>query len=167
MWYTIAIERNEEKEIVSRKIAAKAIEPVPMRGKECTWVFDQVDRDIDLTKVSVDESGELFLEDDEDKVAAAEQEIQIAVRMQRQEFGRRLIAIMSLRNEAKAFTPEQVVSFATTYANANTALLNGNIATARSLINAIEPDETITTTEDKAAMLAEIDSNWVRLGYEP
>lgn len=86
-------------------------------------------------------------------------------RMNRQDFGRRLIAIMSIRNDAKALNQSQIVQFASDYADINMALLNGSIATAKALIQAITPDGTITTQADKDALIAEINANETRLGY--
>lgn len=89
----------------------------------------------------------------------------ISTRMNRQDFGRRIIAIMSIRNDAKALNQSQIIQFASDYANINTALLNGSIATAKGLIQAITPDGTITTQGDKDALINEINANEARLGY--
>ena len=121
----------------------------------------------DLATVSVQDDGagnpELF--EDEDKVGALQNESDIDLRIRRMEFGKRLIAIMSIRNDAKSLTVPQIAQFATDFADINTALLNGSIATAGTLINAITPDDVVTFQADKDALLAEITASQADLGY--
>lgn len=73
---------------------------------------------------------------------------------------------MSIRNDAKNLSGAQIVQLVQDFASINTAWLNGSIATSRALIAALTPDETILTTADKTAILAEIDANLASLGYE-
>jgi len=164
MFYCVEIVRDENKDIIDRKIILASITPHFIRGAECVLVSD-IERDIEITKVSVDGNGELFLEDDQDKIDARVTEEAIAMRVKRIAFGQRLIAIMSIRNDAKSLTQGQIVQLVTDFADINTAWLNGSIQTSRALIDAITPDETILTTADKNAMLAEIDNNLTSLGY--
>lgn len=86
-------------------------------------------------------------------------------RIKRQDFGRKVIAIMSIRNDAKNLNSSQIVQFAQDYADINMALLNGSIATAKALIQAITPDGVITTQADKDVLVAEINANEAQLGY--
>lgn len=165
MFYQIEIVRDEEKNIIDRRAIMKTQQPTRLRGKEVE-VLEDIDRDLDITKVSVDENGVLFLEDDADKIAARDQEIEIALRIKRIEFGKRLIAIMSIRNDAKNLTTPQIIQLVTDFSDINTAWANGSIATSRALVDAITPDGTILTTADKTAILAEIDANLTALGYE-
>jgi len=117
--------------------------------------------------VSVDGEGQLFIEPDPDKIAADEQEQEIELRVKRIQFGQRLIAIMSIRNDAKDLNPSQIVELVATFQTINTAWLNGSIATSRAIIDALTPDEELITSADKTAILAEIDAKWLELGYEP
>jgi hypothetical protein len=164
MWYSAKVYRDENKQITGYWLNGKGHNQPYAKG-EHAYIFDTVDHDIELCKVEVVE-GELVIVPDEDKIAAKEAEDQIAMRMKRQEFGRRVIAIMSIRNDTKTLTTPQIVQFRSDYADINEALQNGSIGTARALINAITPDGTITTSADKTALLAEIDANLAALGYE-
>jgi hypothetical protein len=136
------------------------------RGKECILLEGPSDLDVmGLQRVSIDQNGVPFIEEDPSKVALQVSEDEIKLRIRRQEFGRRIIAIMSIRNDSKNLTGPQIVQFATDYANINTALLNGSIATAKALIQAITPDGVITTQTDKDALINEIEANEANLGY--
>lgn len=165
MFYVIQIVRDENGDIVDRLIASKAKKSALLRGVESVVIEDSVDHNILTSKVSVDGNGELFIEEDSDKVAAKASEDEIAMRIKRIDFGRRLIAIMSIRNDAKSLTQGQIVQLVKDFADINTAWLNGSISTSRALVDALTPDETILTTADKTAILAEIDANLTELGY--
>jgi len=165
MFYLAQVFRNEENEITERRLLGKSSKNEMTSKQEHVIIFDSADHDLDRSKVSVDQDGNLFIEIDEDKVAALNQEIEITLRVKRMDFGRRLIAIMSIRNDAKEFTQEEIVQFMADYSDINTALLNGSIVTAKAMIQAITPDGTITTQGDKDALLNEITANEAALGY--
>ena len=164
MFYSIEIVRDENKDVIARNILSYSTQPIGVRGKEIAFIND-VERDLETTKVSVDQDGNLYLEDDTDKLALQASEYEIAMRVQRIQFGQRLVAIMSIRNDAKSLTTEQIVQLVSDFADINQAWLNGSIQTSRALIDALTPDETILTTADKTAILAEIDANLTALGY--
>ncbi len=166
MFVFVQIIRDGEGAVTERKILHGSSLPVKPDGIECEIVEAASGTDISRLKASVDGNGVLFLEDDDDKIAATAAEADIAIRMKRIQFGQRLVAIMSIRNDAKDLTGEQVVQLIQDFAAINTAWLNGMIETSRAMVNAITPDETILTTADKTAILAEIDANLAALGYE-
>ncbi len=167
MKYCIEIIRDENGDVVERNIlfATTSMSAMP-RGKECVVIDGPSDIDnVGLKMVSVDENSELFIEDDPDKLAAQAAEDEIALRVRRMDFGRRLIAIISIRNDVKEFTQEQILQFMSDYSEINTALLNGSIGTAKAQIQAITPDGVITTQGDKDALLGEITAKEAELGY--
>lgn len=165
MYFIVEIVRDENGDVIERNILHACSSPMLKRGVECVAILDETDRDVSITKVSVDESGELFLEDDTDKIALQTSEDEIALRVTRIKFGQRLVAIMSIRNDAKSLTTQQIVQLVSDFADINQCWLNGSIQTSRALIDALTPDETILTTADKTAILAEIDANLTALGY--
>lgn len=173
MWYYVQKIRDENGAVVDHKVLGVSHNPFAVKPDHEN-VFDTVERDPTLTRVALDENdqpvldemGFLTLEDDTDAIAAKELESEIELRVKRISFGQRLIAIMSIRNDAKDLTPSEIVELVATFQTINTAWLNGSIATSRALIAALTPDETILTTADKTAILAEIDANLASLGYE-
>lgn len=166
MYYVFEVIRNEDQEVIDHVIIGANSQGSGPRGKELIFIRDSRDLDLQKIRVAFTENGSPMIEEDPDKVAAIEAEGEIALRIRRIEFGKRLIAIMSIRNDTKGFSVEEIVEFRNTFADIDSALLNGSIGTAKALINAIEPDGTITTEGDKAAMLDEITANEPLLGYE-
>jgi len=74
------------------------------------------------------------------------------------EFGKRILAIVSIRNDAKSLSAADVLSISNTYAPIQALLLSGSIATAKAQIEAITPDGTLVTQADLDAIVAEIDA---------
>lgn len=173
MWYYVQKIRDENGAVVDHKVLGVSHKPFAVKPDHEN-VFDSIERDPTLTRVALDENDEpildemgfLTLEDDSDAIAAKELESEIELRVKRIAFGQRLIAIMSIRNDAKSLTAQQIVDLVAQFADINTAWLNGSIATSRALVDAITPDGTLITTDDKTAILAEIDANLAALGYE-
>lgn len=161
-YYTIEILRDENGDIVDRKCLMRTNSPTMIRGKECVVVESQTEIEPDFVSVSVDGNGVLSVAENTSLKTA---EADIALRMKRIQFGHRLVAIMSIRNDAKSLTGAQIVQLVADFSSINTAWLNGSIATSRALVDAITPDETLITTADKTAILAEIDANLAGLGY--
>lgn len=120
-------------------------------------------------KIDTDEKGNLSII--EDVVAKTEADIKadfesrINIRLKRQDFGRRLIAIVSELNEPKGLTMAQIVQLSKTYADIRESCFNGAIDTAKALITAETPDGIIITESDKTALLDEINSNLEVLNY--
>ena len=127
--------------------------------------LDSTGFDIRTASVQDDGNGEPELYEDATKVTAQTDADDLVQRSKRREFGGKIIDIMSQRNDAKSLDQAQLETLIATYATINTMLLNGSISTARALINAVTPDGTITTADDKTALLAEIDANLTALGY--
>jgi hypothetical protein len=165
MWYLAQVFRDENGDIIERRLMGKSEKFELTSKQEHVILHDQIDHDIELSKVE-EQNGELVIVEDADKIAAQNAEVEIALRIKRIAFGQRLIAIMSIRNDAKNLTPAEIVQLVTNFSDINTAWLNGSILTSRSLVNALTPDEDILTSADKTAILAEIDANLVSLGYE-
>jgi hypothetical protein len=166
MKYCVELIRDENQEITQRNIlfAVMQICAIP-RGKECIFVEGSDSDNISLKRCVLDENNEPIIENDPDKIAIQISENEIDLRMKRQDFGRRLIAIISIRNDSKDLDASEIVQFATDYATINTALLNGSIGTAKALIQAITPDGVITTQADKDALINEINAKETELGY--
>lgn len=161
-FYTIQIFRDENGDVTNRKCISRSLSPLLRRGLECVAVPH--DEEIDPAYVSVEEvEGQLVVSEN---TTLKNAEADIALRMRRIQFGQRLVAIMSIRNDAKNLTGAQIVQLVQDFASINTAWLNGSIATSRALVDAITPDGTILTEDDKTAILAEIDANLASLGYE-
>lgn len=85
-------------------------------------------------------------------------EAAIALKLKNMEFGKRVLAIVSIRNDAKSLQPADVVSLSNTYAPIQGLLLNGSIATAKAQVEAITPDGTLVTQGDLDAILAEMNA---------
>lgn len=166
VWYYIEIVRDENLIITDRILRGYSNKRRAPGGiGEVDFVFADK-KDIALQRAALDNDGNLIVEDNPDAVSAGiPTEDSITTRIKRMEFGKRIIAIMSIRNDAKSLDTAQITQFAADYADINVALQNGSIATAKALINAITPDGTITTEADKTALIDEITANETDLGY--
>lgn len=160
--YCVQVFRNESGEITGGKCLSRSRTPIGRRGLETISIEMEEEVAPDFVKVELVE-GQLVISEDTEKIA---QEADIKIRIKRIEFGQRLVAIMSIRNDAKSLTTQQIVDLVAAFSSINTAWLNGSIATSRALVDAITPDGTLITTDDKTAILAEIDANLAALGYE-
>lgn len=165
MFYLAQVFRNESNEIVERRLMGKSPRFDLVSKYEHIIIIGQTDFEIDICKVSLNESQEPFIEVDESKVALKASEENLKIRKLRREFGGRLIDIMSQRNEEKDLSTEEIVELANTFADINKCWLNGSISTSRVLVNAITPDGIVLTADDKSAILNEIDNNLNQLGY--
>ena len=165
VWYYVEIVRNDSLEITDRILRGYSNKRRANGIGEVQFVYAE-EKDIALQRAALDGDGNLIVEDDPAAATAGvATESEIQLRISRIDFGKRLIAIMSIRNDTKGWTSSDVAQFASDYADINTALLNGSIGTAKALINAITPDGTITTQGDKDALLGEITANEAALGY--
>lgn len=160
-FYAIQIFRDENGDVTGYKCLSRSLSPVLRRGIECVSV--QHDEEIHPDFVTVEEVDGVLTISENTSLKTAEADI--AMRIKRIQFGHRLVAIMSIRNDAKNLTGAQIVQLVADFSSINTAWLNGSIATSRALVDAITPDETLITTADKTAILAEIDANLASLGY--
>lgn len=70
--------------------------------------------------------------------------------------GKVVQAQMALRNVTKGLTPTQVKDFMEQFATIKSLLDAGAMVTAKAEVEAITPDGTLTTADDKTAMVAEI-----------
>ena len=160
MKWLIKIERDENGDITNRSPMYRTDGQARPRGGE----FEFVDGD-DSPRFPVvtDIGGGVFevLED----LSKLQLEEDIELRIKRQSFGQRIIAIMGVRNEAKSLTDQQVIDMRTTYSVIREALQDGDILAAEALITAVTPDGTVTTNEDKTTLLAEIAENKLQLEY--
>lgn len=91
-------------------------------------------------------------------LAKAGADAAIAQKLKNMEFGKRVLAIVSVRNDAKSLQPADVLSLSNTYAPIQALLLNGSIATAKAQVEAITPDGTLVTQADLDAILAEMNA---------
>jgi len=162
MYYCVQVFRNEQNEITGGKCLSRSYSPIGVRGIETISL--EMEAEVAPDFVSVDlVDGQLVISENTNLI---QQEADIKLRIKRIQFGQRLVAIMSIRNDSKNLSGAQIVQLVQDFASINTAWLNGSIATSRALIAALTPDETILTTADKTAILAEIDANLASLGYE-
>lgn len=160
-YYAFKITRNEAGEITSYKCMIRSLQDIGLPVGESVVVPS--DLFIEPEYALVEEvDGQLVVVEDTTRKTSEED---IALRIRRIQFGQRLVAIMSIRNDAKNLTGAQIVQLVADFSSINTAWLNGSIATSRALVDAITPDETLITTADKTAILAEIDANLASLGY--
>lgn len=85
---------------------------------------------------------------------ATEAGIQTAIK--RINHGKRIIALLLVRNSPKGLNKGQIKQMNATYAEIKGLLETGSLETAKDEINAITPDGTIVTEADKTALVAEI-----------
>lgn len=168
MYFTIKITRDEEGVITSRDVTQKSSEPNLPRGGE--YLSIKGDKNLSLknakVKVEIAEGREyLSIIEDPAKKALSDSEEEIELRLRRMDFGKRLIAIMSIRSDEKELNTGQVVQLNKDFSDINAAVLNGSISTAKALISFFAPDGTIITQSDKDALLSEINNNETDLGY--
>ena len=72
-------------------------------------------------------------------------------------YGKRILAIIIVRNAQKGLNKGQIKQMNQTYAEIKDLLETGSLETAKDEILAITPDGTIVTEDDKTALVAEID----------
>lgn len=159
MKWLIEIIRDENGDIIDRKPKFRTDETAKPRGGEYIFVEDFETK---YPLVDVDVDGNVSIIED---TAKKDFEEGLILKLERMEFGKRIIGIISLRNDAKSLTQEQIQQLPVTYGDARAALQDGSIATARVIIDALVPDGTILTQDDKDAVIGEIDNNLTRLGY--
>ena len=111
-----------------------------------------------LTYNTLEENAGLKASVEADDAALSGSEAAIEVKLKNMEFGKRVLAIVSIRNDAKSLQPADVVSLSNTYAPIQGLLLNGSIATAKAQIEAITPDGVLVSQDDLDAILAEINA---------
>lgn len=75
--------------------------------------------------------------------------------------GKRVVALLNLRNEPKNLTGEQIGQMVTTFASIKGLLETGSLKTAKFLIGQVVADGTIVTDADKTALIAELDK-WIK-----
>jgi hypothetical protein len=73
------------------------------------------------------------------------------------ECGRTVKALLMVRNAPKGLSKGQIKQMVNTYAEIDSLLESGSLATAKDEIAAITPDGTLVTEGDKTALMAEID----------
>lgn len=75
--------------------------------------------------------------------------------------GKRVIALLNLRNESKALTGEQIAQMVSTFAQIKGLLETGSLKTAKYAISQVVADGVVVTNEDKTALIAELDK-WIK-----
>lgn len=75
--------------------------------------------------------------------------------------GKRVIALLNLRNESKNLTGEQIGQMVTAFASIKGLLETGSLKTAKYLIGQVVADGVIVTDADKTALIAELDK-WIK-----
>jgi len=160
MRWLVKINRDSEGVITERKPRYMTNEKSMPRGGEFIFLdgpeteYPMVEFDETLSEYKVvEDSATKTLEDN------------IKVKEERMRFGQRLIAIISIRNDAKTLTPAQIGQLPGLYSTIRAALQDGSITTAEYLIGELEPDGTLLTEDDKTFALNEISNNKARLGY--
>lgn len=89
--------------------------------------------------------------------SAALQESKLQEKIKLLDAGKRVIALLNLRNESKNLTTAQVGQLISTFSNIKSALETGSLVTAKYLISQVTPDGVVITSADKAALIAELD----------
>jgi hypothetical protein len=74
--------------------------------------------------------------------------------------GKRVIALLNLRNESKALTGEQIAQMVNTFVQIKGLLETGSLKTAKYAISQVVADGVVVTNEDKIALIAELDK-WI------
>ena len=91
-----------------------------------------------------------------DAVKALE-ESKIQAKLLRMESGKRVIAFINVRNDSKSLTVDQVALLISTYSDIKNALETGSLTTAKALVSLKNPDGVVMTSDDKAAIISEIE----------
>lgn len=91
------------------------------------------------------------------KLANELQEQRLQEKLKLIDAGKRVIALLNLRNESKNLTTAQVAQLITTFASIKSVLETGSLLTAKGLISQVIPDGIIITDADKSALIAELD----------
>ena len=73
------------------------------------------------------------------------------------ESGKRVIAFINVRNDSKSLTVDQVALLISTYSDIKNALETGSLTTAKALVSLKNPDGVVMTSDDKAAIISEIE----------
>jgi hypothetical protein len=95
---------------------------------------------------------------DSSRLASEQMEAAIASAMKAIDHGKRVIALLLVRNASKGLTTAQIEQMNSTYAEIKNLLETGSLVTAKEKIESITPDGTIVTEADKVALVLEINS---------
>ncbi len=141
---------------------------------ECAEGFSRV-KNLDLLEVYCTKRGEGYHQKDQAvfvldqakldahnaqellKAQEAEKESNIQIFLKRIDCGKRVIALMAVRNVPKNLNTAQVAQMAATYASIKGLLETASLNTAKAAIQAVVPDGILVTDDDKVALVAEID----------
>ena len=93
---------------------------------------------------------------DSTKASSDAMEAGIAQALKRIDHGKRIIALLLVRNAPKTLNKGQIKQMNATYAEIKGLLDTGSLETAKDEITAITPDGTIVTEADKTALISEI-----------
>jgi hypothetical protein len=105
---------------------------------------------IDSSKLSLWKADQLTL------AAAKDKESSIQAALERIECGKRVIALLVVRNSVKQLSTTQVASINNIYAPIKGLIDTGSLVTAKELMLSISPDGTLITEEDKSDLVNEI-----------
>jgi hypothetical protein len=92
-----------------------------------------------------------------EKSQAVALDASIQVFLKRIDCGRRVIALMAVRNVPKNLNTIQVAQMANTYASIKGLLETASLNTAKAAIQAVVPDGVLVTADDQTALVAEVD----------
>lgn len=87
---------------------------------------------------------------------ASQKEAGIQGALRRIECGKRVVALLVLRNSQKGLTTSNIAQINTVYAPINGLIDTGSLATAKEQMLLISPDGTLITEDDKNDLVAEI-----------
>lgn len=102
-----------------------------------------------------DEAGWSALKSQEAQKKALEAGIQFAIGLQ--DCGKRVMALLLVRNQPKGLTPAEVKQMVAGYASIKQLLESGSLVSAKEEIQGVVADGRLVTTADKAALTQEID----------
>lgn len=95
------------------------------------------------------------------KEASELQEQKLQEKIKLIDAGKRVIALLNLRNESKNLTGEQISQMVNTFSSIKGLLETGSLKTSKFLISQVVADGTIVTEGDKTALIAELDK-WIK-----
>lgn len=132
----------------------------PLEGKGECGIYDLVDNE--------DENGNVAgkkMVVDQDKLTqrqalrqqSAQYEAAISKALQAMNCGRRVMAVLLVRNSTKNLSKPQVAQMVAQYDQPKSLLETGSLDTAKDLINSLQVDGTLVTEADKVALASEID----------
>jgi hypothetical protein len=127
-------------------------------GEIAIKVLDSDPKEVYCTKKAVTENAGLKASYEAAVSAKASYEAALALAIKAQQCGKRVMALMLVRNAQKGLSKNQRKQLVQTYKDIKDLLDAGSLDVAKDEIQAVNADGTLVTAADKTALVAELDS---------